>query len=339
MNRWRLGVIGGIVTLVAVVYLIANINAEELLRALREARYEFIAPSAGLLVIGLVTRALRWQVLLGRGLPLRRAFSIMNIAYLVNGVLPFRIGEVARMFLVHRAEPSSSVVHTAGSIVVERLLDLLAIAVMVFLALLFGPVPVELRTAALAALPLVFVGFAVLVALPRRRAMVQGIIKHGIGRLTPRGATRLAALADHILEQLTPLTAVRPLLLALFWTVVSWGFSIAAGAILMLTFYEQASLPATLLYIAAAALVIAVPALPGSLGPYEASIVFALSAYGLAEPTARAAAFALLVHGLNLFIHSVTGAIGFLQEGVSWQQLSRGVETIQQPSLDPERSA
>jgi len=124
---------------------------------------------------------------------------------------------------------------------------------------------------------------------------------------------------------------------ALAWTGLSWGFSTAAGYILMFAFFDQASLSATLLYIAAAAFAIAVPAVPGSIGPYELAIVAALGAAGYGEPAAVARAlavaraFAFVVHGVNLLVHALTGFAGLMREGLTLTQLSQGVQQLRQP--------
>jgi len=112
--------------------------------------------------------------------------------------------------------------------------------------------------------------------------------------------------------------------LALALTAVSWGFSVAAGYVLMFTFYQQPSLATTCLYIAAAALAIAVPAVPGNIGTYELSVLLALRATGYGEPASTAVLFAILVHGVNLIVHSGAGVYGFIHEGISLGQLSQG---------------
>jgi uncharacterized membrane protein YbhN (UPF0104 family) len=97
-----------------------------------------------------------------------------------------------------------------------------------------------------------------------------------------------------------------------------------AGYVLMYAFFDEASLAATMLYIAAAAFAIALPAVPGNLGTYEASILLALTAMGY-EQSSSAIAFAVMVHAVNVFVHATTGVFGFIQEGISLTQLSQGV--------------
>jgi len=106
--------------------------------------------------------------------------------------------------------------------------------------------------------------------------------------------------------------------------------------VLMYTFYDAPSWAATCLYIAAAALAIAVPATVANVGVYEASIMLALAAFEYGDIEEIAFAFAVTVHAVNVFVHSVTGIIGFIAEGVTWEQLSSGVQGLSTQEGDSE---
>jgi uncharacterized protein (TIRG00374 family) len=330
VKRWHIGLLGLAVSLLAIYFIVSQVNLNALGDALTHARYIFLIPTVLFLVLGLVTRAIRWRVLLSNALPLGRTFNIMNVGYLVNGVLPLRIGEVARAYLAMRADPPVPVFKTASTMIVERLLDLLAIIVMLLLALAAGPVPKELRVAASVATPTAIGGFLVLVFLSSQRGLARRLLALFTGRLDGTRFARfiptLTRWFDHFLDGLKPLIQPSALLKAVIWTVVSWGFSTVGGYMLMFAFYERASWAVTALYIAAAAFAIAVPAVPGNLGSYELSILLALGAMGYGQPASTATAFAVMVHGVNLAVHASTGMIGFIQEGISLGQLSRGVQ-------------
>ncbi len=316
------------VSLLAVYLIVSQIDFTLLADSLRAARWVYLLPCVALLLLGLVTRALRWRLLLSGGLPLARAFHMMNVAYLVNGVLPLRIGEVARVFLATRAAPPVPILKTTSTIIVERLLDLLAILLLIAFALTVGPVPPILQSAGLVMGTLGLAGFLVLVFLSRRRALVHRLVTWITGRVAFLARWDIRAWADHFLDGLLPLAKLNTLLGAFLWTALSWALSVAAGYVLMYTFYDNASLAATCLYIAAAALAIAVPATVGSLGVYEASILLALQSVGYGEPYAAAVAFAVTVHFVNVAVHAVTGVIGFIAEGVTLEQLSNGVRGV-----------
>lgn len=97
----------------------------------------------------------------------------------------------------------------------------------------------------------------------------------------------------------------------------------------MFAFFEQGDLTATMLYIAAAAFAVALPAVPGNIGTYEASILLALVALGY-QQSDTAIAFAITVHAVNVFVHASTGVVGFMREGISLNQLRTGVQQMQQ---------
>jgi uncharacterized protein (TIRG00374 family) len=332
VKRWRVGLLGLVVSLAALYFIASQVNLNQLKDAIVSARYIYVLPTVVFLLLGLVTRAFRWQVLLSGDLPLGRTFSIMNVAYLVNGVLPLRIGEVARIYLATRATPPVPPMKTASTILVERLLDLLAVVLMVVLSLAGGSVPDQIRASALVSGALVVGGFATLIILASQQQFANRLLQWVLGLFRQGNdsplALRLTRWLDHFLDGLQPLTRPKALFAALVWTAASWGFSTIAGYILMFTFYPQASWAATMLYIAAAAFAIAVPAVPGNLGPYEGSIYLAISAMGYANPAGTAVAFAVLVHGLNLLVHASTGVLGFIQEGISLEQLSRGIQEM-----------
>lgn len=329
IKRWRIGLLGALVSLVAIYFVLSQVNLAELGDAFSRIRWGWVALCMGLLVLGLVTRAWRWRVLLSGGLPVRRAFSIMNVAYLVNGILPLRAGEVARAFLATRATPPVPVMKSVSTIIVERLLDLLAVVGLVVLALVAGPLPDELRTAAAFLGPLALAGFVVLVFLSARRSLVTRLMAAVVARLSFLGRWRVPQLVDHFLDGLTPLTQPRALGLALLTTALSWGLSVAAGYVLMLAVWDTADFATTCLFIAAASLAIAVPAVPGNIGTYELSILLALGATGYGEPASTASAFAILVHASNLLVYALMGVLGFVQEGISLGQLSQGVKGMQ----------
>jgi glycosyltransferase 2 family protein len=329
LKRWRVGLIGLVVSLLAVYFVVTQINVGELGATFQRVRWGWVLLCAALLALGLVTRAWRWRVLLSDGLPLGRAFGIMNVAYLVNGILPLRIGEVARAYLATRARRPVPVFKSLGTIIVERLLDLLMVVGLIAIALALGPLPNELRAAALVFGPVALAGFLFLVFLASRRALAQRLLDGLTSRVPLLARLNVPALVGHFLDGLAPLTRSGALASALALTLLSWALSVAAGYVLMFAVWDTADLATTCLFIAAAALAIAVPAVPGNVGTYELSILLALQATGYGEPATTAGAFAILVHGVNLVVYAVFGVAGFVQEGISLEQLTHGVQGMQ----------
>lgn len=331
MKNWYIGLLGIVISGVAIIFILLQIDLQQLQTALTEARYIYVVPCIALLLLGLVTRALRWRVLLENGLSFRRTFSIMNAAYLVNGILPLRIGEVARVYLASQGKQSVPVFKTTSTIITERLLDLLAVVVMALFALSNAPLPDSGRQTALGLGITAIVGFSILIVLAWQRDLTERFVATVVEQIPLFKRLNVQQWAAHFLDGLAPLTQPFALVAAIGWTAISWIVSIGAGYVLMFAFYDVASWSTTMLYISSAAFAIAVPAVPGNLGTYEASIVGALTVMGYAFD-GTAVSFAVMVHAVNLFVHAATGAFGLMQEGISLQQLTKGVSQMQQVS-------
>src|SRR2546427_412695 len=94
------------------------------------------------------------------------------IGYMANNVLPLRAGEVVRVYVVARRWSAVGAGGTGhafwtvlATLIVERVLDSLAVVLMLAVLVLVVPVPAFLQAAALAVLAIDLAGIAVLVAL------------------------------------------------------------------------------------------------------------------------------------------------------------------------------
>ncbi|MDL1902332.1 flippase-like domain-containing protein [Anaerolineae bacterium CFX9] len=331
LKNWRIWGLGAAGTLIAVFFIVRGMgDLSQLGDAFRQARWIYLIPAFLLVGIGLAARAVRWRVLLSDGLPFNRAFHILNVSYLVNGILPFRIGEVARAFLATRADPPVPIFKSASTIVVERLLDLLAVLVILALSLAFSnaDLPDEIRGAALAFAPIAIAGFIALVIAAGQRQWVLRVMNALTTRVELFRRLRLDAWIEHFLDGLRPLSGMRTLALTLLWTAISWAISVFAAWVTMWAFYDQADLAAVGLFVAAASFAVALPAVPGNLGTYEASIVIALAASGYGEPFSVAAALAMVIHFKNLGMNAILGVIGLISEGITVGQLTQGVREM-----------
>lgn len=340
-ENWRILLLGLLVSGAAIFVIASQIDLPLLWDALRGARYGYLLPAGVLTAIGLGARAVRWRVLLNARLPLGRTFHILNISYLLNMMLPFRLGEVARMWLAWRSTPAMGedegvpLLQSASTIVVERMLDLLTVVLFIAVALAAGPVPDELRATGIFTGAVALGGFLFLVFLSGQRSFAHRIVAFVVKRLPLLERLNVTKLLDQLLDGLQPLSRPASLASALLWTAIAWGFSLATGAALMLAFYDQIDIIGVLLFIAAASFAVAFPALPGNIGPYEGSIIIALGALGYTQTdtaSATVTAFAFTVHFLNLVANAILGIIGFFYEGISLSQLSQGVRQIQRSS-------
>ncbi len=158
----------------------------------------------------------------------------------------------------------------------------------------------------------------------------------GVGRWMPLlRRPKLHSWLDQLLEGIMPLASPRATLLVVGWTAVAWAASVVAGYILLYAMFDDPTWVASMAMIALASFVIAVPAVPGNLGPFEAAVVFGLAGAELVPDTAdaRAVAFALLLHVVNLLTYISAGLIGLWVENVSLGEVTHAAQRLRRGSL------
>jgi len=328
-KRWPSLLLGVVVSVVALVYLfrrdLSGVQSE-----LRGANYAWVVPCLLLSYVGLWLRSLRWRVLLGYRIAPAHSFHILNVSYFINGVLPLRVGELVRAALAARLDPPLPVFTSLSTIVVERLLDTLAVFALIGIVLAMLPVGLEIGFVGMALGVGAVIGVIVLAAFAARPAWAYALLD-GLARILP--PLRRPALKGWLASALEGIEAVaspRAMLLVVGWTAVAWAVSVLTGYSLLFAIFDEPTWSASIAMIALASFAIAVPAVPGNLGPFEAAIVFALASTSLvAEPTAApAVAFALLLHAVNLLTYISAGLVGLWAENVSLGEVTAAAQGL-----------
>jgi glycosyltransferase 2 family protein len=285
---------------------------------------------------GLWTRAIRWRGLLGFRIPVRRAFHIINIMFLMNQI-PLRAGEVARSLLA--TQEGVPLITAATSIVVERLLDTLLVVVMLAVALSQLPDASAFASNSAALFGVIaLIGFAVLIFFARYPQFARNLLALAERILPPLKRLRLQRLLEHFIDGLQPLTQTRSAAHAIIWTIISWTFSFC-------TFYSlhQAMniegvnlILSAAIALALASFSIAIPVSVMAIGPFEAAVVAAGQAvvkpalWGTMQATYTALGF--VIHGINLLNYAIWGTIGLVIMGVSLGDLLQARATPSESS-------
>jgi uncharacterized protein (TIRG00374 family) len=241
----------------------------------------------GSLFINLMALALygvRMSLFLGRDF--RTAFSIINIGYALNTLIPLRLGEAMKIYLSHRlyGMPLSGIFAAS---VAEKLADLLKLLLLGVVVVLFATGELIQTSVLFPAVALVLLGAAVFILF---RLYIVRIVK----LLPKRGRLRRISIELHKHAGSYP---VRRIL------TISFGIWILNVALVFFTFNTY--LPgfhislldaATLLLILSFA--IAIPSAPAGVGLFEAGIVAYLtqkSGVGNEAALAAATAFHLVI--------------------------------------------
>src|SRR5512140_598939 len=130
-KRWLPGAIISLVLIGAILYFV---DIPKVVAAIRAADYRILAVAALLGFGWMFVRAIVWRTLLRGRAPFRDVFWSLGEGYLLNNILPVRLGEIGRAFMLSR-KTDLQFVEILPTIIIERAVDI-AYTAAIFLAAL-----------------------------------------------------------------------------------------------------------------------------------------------------------------------------------------------------------
>ncbi len=287
--------------------------------ALSAVHFHFLYLALITFLLSMFLRVAAWRVLLQQPVSLWRVFAVLNQGYLINNVLPWRLGEFGRAILLGR-RPTMTAQGVLASIFVERLYDII-IALGFFAALVPFAVgiPGVSRSAFFAIGVIVFAALGLFVLL-----RYPSIIFRFIDFL-PGGRERWGEHLDRFREGLMTLRSPRIILVSLCFLLISWFLAGLQYWLVLLSIVPEGQIHWAFFMLTITMLGVAIPSSPGYIGVFEAAGVLALSAFHV--PEGQALAVTLILHAMVYLISSSIGALAFIGEGETiWQILLQARE-------------
>lgn len=270
-------------------------NWNEQWASLKSAHYIWLLPYFAILLSIHVCRTIRWGCLLSgmERVSFRKLNEASGIGFMMLLLLPFRLGEFARPFLIGQR---SSIRRSAAmtSVVLERIVDGILIAVLLRVLLFFIPDENESVHFARWGANVMFTVFGgglafLLFALWHHARAVQ-LVRRIVGTVSPRLAEKAAHIVDNFVGALRLVPKGWQLagfifFTAAYWSLNGWGMYILSHAFhcwpgstegcvpLQLTFFQS--------YVVLAVLVVGlmIPAAPGMIGTFQAAVKLGLSLF------------------------------------------------------------
>ena len=306
--RVGLGAVGLAVTGVCIYLALKGVALDDAADALRGSDLWWLAPTLPVFAFGIWLRAVRWWALFAPAErpPLRAVTYALIIGYFFNNILPARAGEAAGVIALHNRARTPRA-ETIGTVVVERLFDVLALLLVLFACYPWLPEISWLRKAAIfAAVVVVVVVVLIAVIVKYDERAVHWLLTPLRKVKRPGFAARVEQAAVDATRGLVALRDPRIALRGFVLTVVSWVVLAVSYWILMSAFALDLPLTSAILVTVAINLSLVLPSSPAALGVFEAATIIALRAFDV--PQAEALSYALVLHLLNLVPFLVIGA-------------------------------
>ena len=282
----------------------------EFANSIQEVNYIYLLFATLFLWASVWLRALRWRWLF-RINTMPTTASLYRAAlrgYFGNNILPLRLGELMRAYLIGR-EWNLSKKYVFGTIVLERILDFLSLIVFAFLLILFYPLEESLREY------IIWIGGISLVAI-----MIFILILYRIKTIKINHKI-LNSLKD-IIKGLLSINK-KVLFPVIATSLFIWGIYYLDVYLLQYAFGFNLSLPQVLMVLVLSSLALAIPSAPGMIGTFHAAVKYTMvDLFGFTPHDGHA--FAILLHAYGYILLTLLGAYYFMKN----QFRSSAIQTV-----------
>lgn len=315
--NWRT-IVPLVIVIALLVYLAqkAHIDPQQTWATLKQANLLFFLAAFFIYYTSFPLRALRWRVLLQNvgftqenGIclpPFWKIVEIIYISFFANSIVPAKLGDLYRAYLL-RQEIKVSVSRGVGTVLAERLLDLIVLLLLFIPAIIISlheNLPFQLRLALEVTLGAVILGIVALFVLRQAR--------EPIAKLVP---TRFRGQYYHLQEGILGSFRRLPLLISLtigVWICEALRFFFVALALSLIPGSFGHILAASVFIGLGEALLTVVPATGGGVGLVEGGMVAMIALfYRGADVANHTAAAIVLDRIISLVSILVIGAVVF----------------------------
>lgn len=309
-----------------VVYLLRSVDLGELGRQLAVTQWRWVLVTAALGPLGLWARAIRWRYLFPPGSEPPGLVAANMIGYMANNVLPLRAGEFVRVYVAARrlsqrgGSVTGSMWLAGATLVVERVLDSLALVLILAVLAFIIPVPPAFEYAAGLVLAVDAVAIAALLALIIAPARTRRLMAQ-LSRRRPALQHQTARVLDLILKGLEGVRAPSHVVPLVAWTGLVWILPALGAWALFRAVQLELPLIAGWAVMTFVGFGISIPSAPGYVGVWHAAAVLALSIFDVGQATALG--YALLYHASQFVPITLVGWLFLVREHMTLGEAAR----------------
>lgn len=319
---------GILIALAGVYIFLKNVKISELWGQIAATKIWVIAGVALLNPVTLWFRALRWKIILPSrsSVNKRGLFPVVVIGFMVNNILPARLGEAARAILLWKRH-KFTITESVGSLILERCIDSL-----VFLSFLFLPIFFKqgLEHLSLYGFGLLAI-FTTIVTCIAMYAffplLTKKISRNCVSILPEKIETKVLKLGKELLSNLDWIFSWQKVVSVLVLSYIT--IFVQAGMMWLLGFdLESFGLLDSMFGVAFAALGAAIPLSPGYVGTLHATLMQGLVLAGVSSE--KAGAIAILYHAIGYIVVTVLGVWFFFAAKMTFKEIGKAREVLNQ---------
>ena len=288
-------IIGIFISFIGLLWAFQDFNFDEFIVALKNTNLIFIGLACISLTFSVWLRAIRWKLLIESDkVTTKNLFDIEMVGYFGNNVLPLRAGEIYRSVLLStKTQLSKS--YCFGTIVLERMMDLVGLFIFFGILAIFYPIPDDIRNWGNLAV-FISIIYILLFLIINKFFNLEKYIKFNFLKQFIRVFTDLKFEST---------------IFILFWTIIIWFIYWLDTHLIQYAFQLNMSWEQTMLVLVLTSLAMAIPSAPGTIGTFHAAVKFTMVSL-LGFGVAVANTYSIILHAYGFLTLTAIGAYYFV---------------------------
>jgi uncharacterized protein (TIRG00374 family) len=308
--------------------LFRKIDLHKMLNALKEMNYFYLIPAVFSTFTSYFFRAIRWKYLLlpHKNTSMGNLFPATIIGYMANNLLPARLGEFVRAYVLGVKE-NLAVGSVFASLVVDRLFDgfsILIILLFTFFTVVLPPgmekVQHGLVLGGYVTLSIYASVVLFLIVLKKRTMKTISAVAMLLKPFPAKVSEKIIPFLGSFIEGVRLSSRPMELFALILTSFLIWLFAIWPIDLVLRSFGICLPFTTSMFIIVFIVFAVMVPASPGYVGTYHAACVYGLMAFNVQKE--KALSIALIIHGVSFFPVIIAGLYYLWRDKFSLQEIS-----------------
>ncbi|MDR3603136.1 MAG: lysylphosphatidylglycerol synthase transmembrane domain-containing protein [Syntrophaceae bacterium] len=310
-KRNALIIIGGMLGLFFLWLAFRDISLVDLEDGVRKMKVWYLLPCLLLAISCQFVRAIRFGVILSPfcSLNVKSLWDLLNIWAAANMILPARLGELVRPYLLQQRGASFSSVF--GSVMVERFFDLSGLLLLLGAVLLKTPdAPPRFSFLGMFLLICLVLGYVLVLTILIKKDKALSVLNKIFSILPRKAGEFIEGALEKLIDGLGIMASPKQALIIFLYSVVLWLLFSSTTYLFLLAFSIDAPFLVAVTIQLFIALGVALPSAPGFIGTFHAAGRYALALFGIGAIVA--VSFATVYHLFSLVVSISLGLISYL---------------------------
>ena len=290
-------IIGLLISILGIYWAFHDFAFDEFLETIKSVKYEYVLLACVLLISSVWLRAIRWKYLFKSedGVETYSLFRYELIGYFGNNVLPLRLGELLRAYILGKRY-SLSKSYVFGTILLERILDTLTLILLSIILLFIYPLTNLIKSYIYTGMILSVI-LVILLIILKRMNLVN----------TERGFIFTISRFFQSFKNLE----YNKIPIIFILSIFTWSIYWIDVHLIQYAFGFEMTPAHSLLLLVVSSLFMAIPSAPGMIGTFHAGVKYVMLVQFSTYTVTEAVSFAIILHAYGYIAYTLLGAIYF----------------------------